>query len=733
MAWFGDTPHGMAYMEGTMLGLSDGYDQTLTLLPEYLAALAGRPYPYEGALSEWWRVPSGKLLTKQAYPHNILHLRVLGAYSDNAGPSIVPAQVARQWNEVWEYPRLRMATNADFYRAARDRIGDRIDTFHGDWTDWWADGLGSAARFVSLGRRTQTSIRTAQSLHAIASKLGAADAGGTAAGIGEVYANLALFDEHTWGAAEPWEDTAESWWSGGRQWQTKSGFAVQAYDRAGELVESAVERLVSCISSLEGDEPVVVVVNPTMHPRTDLVKAFVHASRFAPAHGFQLVDLERNQPVACEARELDSQDEDASRPRGSDLSFVANAVPPFGYRAFKLVDGPGGAASAGAHDDTESITTLRNDAFELRYDMTQGCIASLRDRRTGAELVAPDSVFGFGQYVYDRFATAPRFNHFSSKVEARRLELLGERAVAQHAALIERSSNELWDRLTVKLAAPGTNWLDVTMTLPAGVDRLDLEYRLSKPDEESKESAYLAFPLASAKAGLRAEITGGVYTAGAPRIPGAADHMRAIRHWVRLADTDKSICWASLDAPLVQFGNIHLPYAPFPATIKKEPDDHTTIYSWLFNNVWDTNFPHSQAGEISYRYSICLADLAAGDRPAQALAAAVTSPLLTNVRGAMLPGAAATSAFCVPEGGPEVVALRQSRGDGDLSVLIQSAPGEPEAVTIQFPGLVVHRAWVGDHLDHAVAPAEVRGGSVLATIRPGSLSTVLIETGTSER
>src|SRR4029077_15212549 len=199
MTWFGDTPHGMAYMEGTMLGLSSGYEQTVELLPEYLAALASRPYPYAGALSEWWRVPSGRVLTKQAYPYDILHLRVLGAYSDNAGPSIVPAEIVRRWNEEWEYPHLRMATNADFFRAAQDRLGDRLDTFTGDWTDWWADGIGSAARFVSMGRRTQTAIRSAQSLHAISDSLGAAGAGDTAAGVKAVYEDLSLFDEHTWG------------------------------------------------------------------------------------------------------------------------------------------------------------------------------------------------------------------------------------------------------------------------------------------------------------------------------------------------------------------------------------------------------------------------------------------------------------------------------------------------------------------------------------------------------
>ncbi len=749
MAWFGDTPHGMAYMEGTMLGLTDGYQQTLTLLPEYLAALAARPYPYAGALSEWWRVPSGKLLTKQAYPHDILHLRVLGAYSDNAGPSIIPAQVVREWNARWEYPRLRMATNADFYRAANDRLGDRLDTFHGDWTDWWADGLGSAARFVSMGRRAQSAIRSAQSLHAISDSLGAAAGQDATADISAVYQDLSLFDEHTWGAAEPWEDTADSWWSGSRQWQTKSGYAVQAADLADQLVESGLERLVAGISSIDGAEPVVVVVNPTMHARTDLVQAFVPASRFAQGADIGVADLEDGSSVPCTARELDQKDHDASRPRGSDLSFLAADVPPFGYRAFRLAsrDGSGPEPSGQAGRDADggaaqqpNHAVLRNDAFELRYDLAEGCISSLTDRRTGAELVAAGSIFGFGQYVYDRFATAPRFNHLSSKVENRRLELLGERAVAQHAALIERSTTQLWDRLTVRLAAPGTSWLDLTITLPAGIDRLDLQYRLSKPDEESKESGYLAFPFNVSGQHLRAEITGGVYTRQAPRIPGAAEHMRAIRHWVRIPDAARSICWASLDAPLVQFGNIHLPYAPFPGTLEAEPAAQTTIYSWLFNNVWDTNFPSSQGGEVSYRYAICAADPAAGDGPAQALAASVTTPMLATVRGGMLPGAAASGAFCIPAGDPEVLAIRRSRGDGDLSVLVQSDPAEPDGgvpgaaqtVTLRLPGLRVRRAWVGDHLDHALAAAQVSDGTVRAALRPGSLSTVLLETGNGE-
>jgi hypothetical protein len=723
LTWFGDTPHGMAYMEGTMLGLIDGYEQALELLPEYLAALAHQPYPYAGALSEWWRVPSGQLLTKQPYPHDILHLRVQGAYSDNAGPSIAAAEVVRRWNEEWEYPHLRMATNADFFHAAQERLGGRLDTFTGDWTDWWADGLGSAARFVAMGRTSQAAVRGAQSLHALAGRLGAAAGEDVAGGVDAVYRDLALFDEHTWGAAEPWEDTLEGWWSGPRQWQIKSGYAVRASDRTGELTESGMERLVSRLASRDGEGAVIVVVNPTMHPRTDLVHTFVPASRFAPKHGFSVVDAESGERVPSQAGTPD-RDRDRRRSRGRDLTFLATDVPPFGYRVFRLADEPTPAEPAAGPADP---TLLRNEAYQARYDLAEGCLTSLVDRRTGRELLPGDPVFGFGQYVYDRFTTAPRFNHLSSKIESRRLELLGERAVARHAALIERSSNALWERLTVRLAAPGTAWLDVTVTLPRGIDRVDLTYRLSKPNEEEKESAYLAFGFQIPPAGLRAEITGGVYQPDAPRVPGSAEHMRAIRHWVRMQDADTSISWATLEAPLTQIGNIYLPYAPFPPTLAAEPAGQTTLYSWLFNNVWDTNFPASQAGELTFRYAIAASDPASGDGPARSLAAAVTTPLLTSVRAGLLPGTRPAGSFCLAEGDVEVLALRQPRGDGDLSVLVHSPAAAPAAVTLRFPGLRVRRANVGDHLDRAVAPAEVTGTAVRATLRPGALSTLLLD------
>src|SRR3954454_17161055 len=266
-----------------IVGLTEGYEQTVALLPEYLAALAGRPYPYAGALAEWWRVPSGTITTKRPYPFDILHLRLQGAYCDNAGPDVLPAEIIRRWNEEWEHPRLRMATNADFFRTAEDTLGERLATYTGDCTDWWADGLGSAARLVGTARRTQAAIRSAQSLHSVADQLGAEPAATDVnRDVDEVFAELALFDEHTWGAAEPWEDTLDEWYSGPRQWHAKAGSALNAMERTNDLIESGLERLGSRLSMGTRAGAVVVVFNPTAALRTDLASVFVPASRFAP-------------------------------------------------------------------------------------------------------------------------------------------------------------------------------------------------------------------------------------------------------------------------------------------------------------------------------------------------------------------------------------------------------------------------------------------------------------------
>ena len=154
----------------------------------------------------------------------------------------------------------------------------------------------------------------------------------------------------------------------------------------------------------------------------------------------------------------------------------------------------------------------------------------------------------------------------------------------------------------------------------------------------AKESVYFAFPFAADDPKLTYEITGDLLGPDSPKVPGSAGHFRAIRHWIGVQSSGGGqVVWATGEAPLVQTGTIHLPYVPYPSTLSADRNHPATIYSWALNNIWDTNFPSQQGGEMTFRYAIGTGD----DLPLADLgrrtAAAVTTPSI-GVCSSLRPG-----------------------------------------------------------------------------------------------
>jgi Glycosyl hydrolases family 38 N-terminal domain/Glycosyl hydrolases family 38 C-terminal domain len=720
--WYTDTPHGLAYMEGNLLGLAEDFDTTLDLLPEYLCALAERPYPYTSSIFGWRGVPDDVEVTKLPYPRDLLHLRVQGALADNASPSLIPAEIVRRWSSEWSYPQLRLATNREFFELVEERLGPALDEFRGDWTDWWADGIGSGARPLGINRRAQSGIRSAQTLHALADTLGAT--GSPSADpwvqVDAAYDEMALFDEHTWGAANPWEDRLDKMDSGILQWHSKSANAYAAAQRTERLTEAGLSRLAPLWSGPVSGLGSVVVVNTGTWERSDMVRVFLPESRTDPDVVLEVVDSSTGDVVPCVT---EPQEHAQFRPRGRHLSFVARNVPPIGYSMYELrasSESPAKETSAG--DDH----AIENEHYRVELDGGRGCVAHIYDRDSGQDLVGQEAAFGFNQYVYDRYATAARFNHLSSRVRAVDLTLLGSRSVAEHGLVTDRSTTSVWDRLTMRLMGEGIHWLETTLTLVRGVKRLDIANRVDKIPAENKESVFFAFPFNMQDPTVSYEITGGTTVAEGPHVPGSAQHMRAIRHWIAFETPDTAIAWATLEAPLVQFGNLHLPYAPFPPTLEPETGPVATIYSWAMNNIWDTNFPPSQQGEMQFRYALSTGMAGAGADVARRTATALTMPLLGMlINSSAYPGLSARGSFCeVSRSDVEVIALTRSRRGQDLVALLHSHVHEVADVDVLFPLLRVERAWRGTHLERHLEEVPVDAGRIRLKMRPGELTTL---------
>ncbi len=739
LVWVTDTPHGMAYMEGNIVGLAEGYGPTLNLLPNYLDGLANRPFPYGGEAFGWSGLPDAEL-SKTPYAHDLLHLRVQGGPADNAGPSIVPATVARRWNETWEWPKLRSATNTDFFTEAEARFGSTLAEHTGDWTDWWADGLGSGARPLGYNRRAQNAVRQAESLHTLAGDETAM------AKIDAVYDRLGLFDEHTWGAANPWGDAEDGFDSGGLQWARKCELAYQATDDAFDLLADAARRLGARFAPAEDADASYLLVNTGPAPRGDVAEFFVPASTIGLDTSFTVHDGRTGAVLPHQAEDF-VPEEEPTRPSGRRVRVLVEDVPSVGWVRLDLRRGGQSPSTERIGVSPDGGVSVENEYYRVSYDVDTAVIRSVFDKQAGRELVNAESPAGFGQYIYDRYSTAPHVNHLSGHIEAADgdLSLLASRTLGRRASVVRAERTAVGESLTVQTDGDGVDWIRTTITLHRGVRRVDISQRIAKRGAPAKESVFFAFPLAvDATSAPVWELTGGVGGKDIPVVPGAAAHMRPIRHWVGFGDEEFSVAWATLEAPLVMFGDLYLPYAPFPATVKPDAPEPGTVYSWALNNIWDTNFPAQQQGETVFRYAIASATGQAPGVLGPRAAAGLTDPLVAvpATGGAAGAGSGAVrDLFTRPDALPTsargvfasvdhdqvfVSSISTSRRGHDLVVYLRSVADHDVDVEVRIP-VAAAAAFAATTLEREPRELPVADDVVRVTVPAGSHIAVAVD------
>jgi hypothetical protein len=721
LVWRTDTPHGLAYMEGSILGFDESYGHVDDLLPHYLTALATRQYPHEGR-----GIPGFPVLDEefdgQPYPWDVLHLRVLGRFADNAPPRRIIADTVDRWNEQWAFPALRTSRNEDFFHDAEARYGDRLETYEGDWSDWWVDGVGAGAVPLAATRDGQAALAGAQSLAGHAEVLGAPGAAGITASAPAVYRAASLFNEHTWGGGDPWTHGDHGHASGERQWHWKYAQALRAHDDATTLLDAAGAALGGRLAPRAGTLAGFYVVNTAGFARSETVRLFLPEATVPLGEPVELRDARDGSRLAATE---EAQANELHRAAGRFLLFHLTAVPAHGAVRVDVL--PGRAEQPAAVAAGAEPTVLENEFLRVTVDLGAAWIGSVVDKRTGRELVRQDAALGLNGYLYDQYATAGGFNHQSSKTTANdSMHLLAARTAAPPAALVERCTDAVGQTLVYECAPAGTTRLRVRVHLPHASARIDLDNRITKDATLTKESAFFAFPFAMAAPTVRMEATGGVTGTGLPVVPGSAGHMRAVRRWVSFEDGTGVAAVATQDAPLVQIGGIAVPYAPYPQSLPQ--DEPGTLFSWVHNNIWDTNFPSEQAFDHVFRYSVAFgpggdrAGDEAGDGAGPVLgmrtAAAGSRPLLA-VRAQGDPVAEPDPGYALlTVDDPRVRVLGLTvPAPGQVLVRLQSMAEVAVdcGVTALFP---VSRAALADYLATEVAPLPVAADGTVTVALP---------------
>lgn len=521
------------------------------------------------------------------YPYAISHLR-WNVHGDNGSPDEKIAEVIRDWNERYASPRLIISTTAEAFRAFERRYGAVLPEYAGDYTPFWEDGAGSSALETAMNRASAERLVQAETLFALRHP-----ARFPAQEFQDAWRNVLLYSEHTWGAhnsiSQPDLPFVKD------QWKVKQAFAVDAERTSCSLLRRALD--------LPGSEPSTLtpqrstldleVLNTSSWERTDL--AIVPAQ--LSVKGDRVVD-ERNRPVASQ------------RLSSGELVFLAKRIPAFGSRRFTLLEGApvntGRAKAAGCELSSEDLL--------IKLSKETGAIQSLFSRRLNQELCDPGAPTALNDFFY-----IP-----GSDVKAAKRNGTPVIRVKENGPLVAS--------LVAESEAPGCRKLTREVRIIDGLDYVEIINLIDKLPVRTKEGLHFGYAFNVPAGQVRMDVGWAVVRPELDQIPASCKNWFSVQRWVDVSNSKFGVTWSSVDAPLLQVGGItanmigsQTDWRPWVQHL--EPSQ--TIYSWVMNNHWHTNYRAEQEGPTVFRFVIRPHRGFAPDEAAR-FGAACSQPLLVT-------------------------------------------------------------------------------------------------------
>jgi hypothetical protein len=571
-------------------------------------------------------------LEQRKYPYDISCLR--WSKGDNgSADERVPDQV-RDWNARYAYPKLVIATTPEAFHALEARYGDQLPVEQGDFTPYWEDGAGSAARESALNRHSADRLSAAEALYAM---LGPTHR--PADDFAAAWKNVTLWSEHTWGAwcsvSQPDSALTKA------QWGYKQGYSLHADEESRKLLDDALALRGAAAGANEID-----VYNTCSWPRTEVVT--VPAAWRMPG---DLVVGEADAP---------------QRLSDGSLAFVARDVPPFGARRYRLADvSATGPAPAPTGEATVDGTTLHTPQLTVKLDPQTGAVVSLRRAGLDVELADAKAATAINDYLY-----LPGGNVRDAKHNG-------------PATVRIKEKGPLVVSLVAESDAPGCKKLTREVRLVDGSDRVEIIDTIDKERVRAVEGVHLGFGLNVPNPTVRVNSALAVTEVEKQQLPGACRNWYSVERWLDVSNDTYGVTLTSADVPEFEVGGLtaNLPRSqPNPRAYLAHITPSSTLYAWVMNNHWHTNYPADQEGPVTVRFALC------PHGPFDALQAArvgmeTTEPLLVTKAAGPPPTG---SRLTVAPDGVQAFTLKPSEDGKALIVRLMAVSGRDEQATLTW-------------------------------------------------
>ena len=555
------------YQHGNSLSLTTGQQDVLrNNLSKYLSSLEEREYPYDK-----------------------ISLQFSGYITDNSPPSTKACDIIKEWNEKYEWPKLKSALARDFMIYLDEYHNDDIPVQEVAWPDWWTDGVGSAANETKIVRNTQTKMTAITGSMAMAVALGIDMPSDLNSEVEEVYDNLLFYDEHTHGAAESVSDPLAQ--NTVNQWGMKASYAWEAAKKSHALEEKVLAFIEEDLNTC--DQPTIAVFNTLNWERAGMIELFLLHEIIPEGVNFTITDV-NDKEIPYQRYER--------RQEGSYYGLWVEDIPPMGYKTLKI-----NAGKKSNIEDPQISELLENQNYKIDIDTKKGVIASIFDKDLNIELIDQNDTLRLGQLVYEQLDNRHELERLTSGTRDTIYKPLGmTRSTLKNIKTISHASGAIYNSIVLNGEIPicaDSRGVTIEIRLYHYQKKIELLYSMHKLPIVDPEGVYVSFPFKLNNGILAFEAQGGIVYPGKNQLGGSSSDWNTIQNFASVRNNNSQVVFVSDEIPLVQFGDINTGRYYY----RLEPKTNH-IFSWVLNNYWVTNFKASQQGELRWTYSLTSAN-----------------------------------------------------------------------------------------------------------------------------
>jgi len=528
-------------------------------------------------------------LEENGYPYDKVSLQFSGYITDNSPPSTKACDIIKEWNEKYEWPKLRSALARDFMIYLDEQHANDLPEKKVAWPDWWTDGVGSAANETKEVRKAQLDISAITALLSMGKILGIEMPENVQNEIDDVYDNLLFYDEHTHGAAESVSDPLLQ--NTINQWAMKSAYAWEAVKKVSALEEKTLAFFEPHLN--KSGEAIIAVFNTLNWKRSGMLKLFLENEIVPEGCDFTITD--------SDGREVPYQRYD-QRVEGAYFGLWVEDIPPFGYKTLQIHPGRKSKENPPINEQT-----FENDFYKISLDENKGVVRSIFDKELQKELIDPNDTLTLGQFIYEELDNRHQMERLTNTNRDTVYKALGmRRRLMSNIEITKKENGAIYQSVFLHGDMPvcaDDRGITIEIRLYHHQKKIEFLYDMIKLPVISAEGVYIAFPLKLEKGKLAFEVQGAVVYPGINQLEGTSSDWNTIQNFAAVKGENAQIVFVSNEIPLVQFGAMNTGRYYYRL---KPKTNH--IYSWVLNNYWVTNFKASQEGELQWTYSITSSD-----------------------------------------------------------------------------------------------------------------------------